>query len=264
MGTLLPDAGSDLPRRGTSPSHDFGAFARRVSPPAPGVIFALPAVMTFSLDRLTALLGVEAPYLTNKLLRLKIVRTPDEATDLFQEVKKYLVLCDVHRSRPIPMFSRRVDEVWHQLVLFTAQYDELTRTFFGKFVHHDPAEAGSNDALQIPQMSFVEFRAAYEALFGELPDAWFDDRSIHTGSRVARASWGRPLALRRERSKIEIVLESETPVVLCRVDAWAAPALERALSWDAFYVRELPGLESEDQVVLSKALVKVGVLYVAP
>jgi hypothetical protein len=221
------------------------------------------------LARLPELLAYEAPFLTTKLLKLKIVRAPDEARLLLDEVKKYLVLCEVHRASIIPMFSRRVDEVWHQFVLFTAHYEAFAHDYFGKFVHHDPVEAeGPGDAL-LPEMTFAEFRAAYEALFGALPDAWLDELSVTPASRLLRATWGGAFAARVIGEKAELVVVREAPgpraaTVLCRVDARAAAALDFVTTCDVFLARELPGLEDAERVDLCRALVKRGVLFVAP
>ena len=223
--------------------------------------------MDLPLARLPELLEYEAPFLSDKLLKLKVVKTADEARSLFAEVKKYLVLCELHRSSLIPMFSRRVDEVWHQFVLFTAHYDEFARTYFGKFVHHDPVEAATEEDSLVPEMTFTEFRAAYEAMFGTLSEAWFDELSVQPRSRLLRATWRSPFGVRITPAgeRAELFMRGERPVVVCRVDARAAPALEFLVDNDVFHVRELPGLADDDERVhLCKTLVKIGVLFVAP
>jgi hypothetical protein len=222
--------------------------------------------MDLPLARLPDLLRHEAPYLSEKLLKLKVVRTAEEAVSLFSEVKKYLVLCELHRDSMIPMFSRRIDEVWHQLVLFTAHYEDFSRTYFGKFVHHDPVEADADEVAPIREMTFAEFRAAYEARFGDLSEAWFDELSVEPASRLLRATWRGPFAVRSPvADKAELIMQREPPVVVCRVDARAADALAFLVACDKFHVRELPGLADDaERVQLCKALVKIGVLSVAP
>jgi len=218
---------------------------------------------------LSELMEFEAPYLDDKLLRLKIIPSREQGFPLFQEVKKYLVLCEIHRSQEIPMFSRRVDEVWHQFVLFTAQYIDFSLRFFGKFVHHEPNEGAVHgtkpgSAPALPRMTFREFEIAYESLFGKVSDAWFDELSLTSKSRVVRAAFGKPLSLRVVEGKAEIVLLRNPPVVLCRIDARAIPALEFIFKDDPFYVRELPGLREGERLDLCKSLVQLKVLGVAP
>jgi hypothetical protein len=218
------------------------------------------------LGRLPELMAFEASYLHDKLLRLKIVRTREEGTALFQEVKKYLVLGELHKSHEIPMFSRRVDEVWHQFVLFTHQYHEFSMRFFGDFVHHVPRESPSlgDGGTGRPKRSLAEFREIYEPIFGPLSELWYDERSLKPASRVTRLPFGKPMEVRAAGAKAELVLMRDPPVVLCRVDARAAAALEFVLRYDIFYLRELPGLSDPDRVALATTLMGLKVLSVAP
>lgn len=71
-----------------------------------------------------------APFLIEKLLNEHVVETADEAEALFTEVKRFLVLNQVNRSRIWKMYSLRIDEVWHQFVLFTAEYIEFWKMYF--------------------------------------------------------------------------------------------------------------------------------------
>jgi hypothetical protein len=213
---------------------------------------------------LSELMTLEAPYLEDKLLRLKIVRSREQAFSLFQEVKKYLVLAKLHRSHTIPMFSRRVDEAWHQFVLFSGHYIDFSNRFFGTYVHHEPNEATKGASAPRTEMNFADFRAAYERLFGPISDIWFDELWLTPETRLLRGSFNKPVELRVVAGKAEIVLHRDPPLVLCRVDARAMPALEFALQCDAFYVRELPGLGQEERLALCKSLVQLHVLGIAP
>jgi hypothetical protein len=214
------------------------------------------------LSQLPALLAFDPPGLYEKLLRLHLVRSREEGSVLFDEVKKYLVLSEIHSSRSIPMFSRRVDEAWHQFVLFTAQYSEFCTRFFGKFMHHEPLEAGSNDARR--GTTFEQYRCLYEPLFGPISDAWYDEESLTLATRLVRARWKRALELRANGDSLEIVLLREAPVVLCAAHVRAEEALRFAMRGEPFHVRELPGLRDVDRVALCHALVRGGVLGVAP
>jgi hypothetical protein len=215
------------------------------------------------LSRLPALLAFDPPGLYEKLLRLHIIGSREEGSILFDEVKKYLVLSEVHSCRRIPMFSRRIDEAWHQFVLFTAHYAEFCGRFFGKFMHHEPTEAGVDDGAR-PGTTFDEFRCLYERLFGPISDAWFDEESLTPATRVVRASWKRALEMRTNGDAVEVVLLREAPVVLCTAHARAEDAMRFAMRGEAFHVRELPGLRDADKLALCRALVQVGVLGVAP
>jgi hypothetical protein len=77
-------------------------------------------------------LGYQAPFLIEKLLREGIVDTPEEGEALFLEVKRYLVLARLDRSFTFDMHSLRVDGVWHQFILYTVEYTDFCRRFFGR------------------------------------------------------------------------------------------------------------------------------------
>ena len=39
-------------------------------------------------------------------------------------------------NKPVP--SEAVDEIWHNMILYTARYGDFCRKYFGRFVHHIP------------------------------------------------------------------------------------------------------------------------------
>lgn len=218
-------------------------------------------------DHIAELLAWQAPYLEAKLLRLGVVETREQARGLFQEVKKYLILADRDRERAIPMFSARVDEVWHQFVLFTAEYAEFCSRFAGRFLHHVPDESlrPAGESGPAPELSFAEFRADYEALFGELSAAWMDELSVTATSRLASTGAARPLAVRLDGDRAQLVHEGARPALVCSVDARAGAALQFMAREHCFLVRELPGLKHDDErIALCRPLVKFGVLRLVP
>lgn len=212
-----------------------------------------------------ALLAFEAPYLAEKLVKRGVAESEAEGAALLQEVKKYLVLSARHEDRSIPMFSRRVDETWHQFVLFTREYAAFSRTFFGRFVHHHPRESrlGATPSHEEP-MSFAEFAEHYAALFGPLSPLWHDERGLRLSTHLARRRWGKPMEVRRTAHAAELVLLRHPPVVLCAVPFRAEAALTFAIETPAFYLRELPGLGAEERLSLAASLVHLEILDVSP
>ena len=73
-------------------------------------------------------LAYDAPFLIEKLNKDQIVDSAAEGEMLFTEVKRYLVLTRLDPHISWQMYSTRVDEVWHQFVLFTHEYRELLRS----------------------------------------------------------------------------------------------------------------------------------------
>jgi hypothetical protein len=207
--------------------------------------------------------GYEAPFLIEKLLKNCVVDTTEEAEDLFREVKRYLVLCDLDQDHAWNMYSLRVDEAWHQFILFTRQYIEFCQRYFGRHVPHNPSNAPKVEtARPIQQTSFKDFKTRYQELFGEpLPDIWFDANSVTLNRRLF-SGWGGPLTVRADDDMVELLNSNGDS--LFEVNDLARPALEFIANTGAFYVRELPGgLDDDEKVALATALVECQVLRAA-
>jgi hypothetical protein len=52
------------------------------------------------------------------------------------ELKRYFVLTTVLRE--VPMFSEPVDEIWHEMLLFSREYESFCHAFAGAVIHHAP------------------------------------------------------------------------------------------------------------------------------
>jgi hypothetical protein len=207
-------------------------------------------------------LAYEAPFLTEKLLKERIVHTAKEAEALFLEVKKYIVLVRSDETKIWEMYSLRVDEAWHQFILFTTQYTTFCRRFFGRYVHHSPSNAPeARGQKAVPVASFAMFRERYEEFFGSsLPDVWYDERSITTERRVLNERAGL-LTLRHKDDMIDLVTTAGD--VLMTVNEFARDALAFVARTGAFYVRELPGeLDDDEKVALISTLVEYRILRV--
>lgn len=231
-----------------------------------------PAPRPSLANNLPELLAFRAPYLEERLVRERRVSTHEEVARLLDEVKKYLVLARLNPTRGLPMLSRRVDEVWHQFVLFSEEYTRFCHRFFGRFVHHVPGEAppriDANDAAapKLEEMTRDEFGVAYRRIFGEISDLWRDELSVTPDTRVTRKRLRRPVLVRNDGTRAELVssLEEDTPEqTIVRVDAWAEPALAFIIANEHFYVRELAGpLTDDDKVAICRPLVQRGIFRV--
>jgi hypothetical protein len=209
-------------------------------------------------------LRFEAPYLIEKLVKDRIVDTAEEGEALFAEAKKFLILSHSDTDVSWGMYSARVDETWHQFVLFTRQYVDFCHRYFGEYLHHNPSNAPELPGrLDLKPSTFEGFRARYESFFGEpLADAWLDDRSVSLSRRVINDNAGRSrVSVEGDMSCLEGP-EGKIDVV---VNDIARDALEFIACTGSFYVRELPGvLDDEEKVGLVATLVQHRVLRVAP
>lgn len=219
-------------------------------PQEPGALTALDA------------LGYQAPFVIDKLLKNRIADTPEEAGRLFTEVKRFIVLVQTDGGVPWEMYSSRVDEAWHQFILFTAEYMEFCDRYFGRYMPHSPhSSPGSGGGAAAVQMSFGEFRSRYEALYEEaLPDVWYDSRNITPTRRMFNDRCG-DLAVRGNGDMVDL-LDDSGDVVLT-VNELARQALEFVCRSGVFHVRELPGdLTEEEKTALVSVLVECGLLRV--
>lgn len=218
------------------------------------------AVATEENSRVFDALTYEAPFLIEKLIKNSIVDNEAEAEELFREVKRYLVLCDLDPDRVWNMYSLRVDEAWHQFILFTRQYMDFGQTYFGRYVPHNPSNAPKVEfARPVEKTSFKQFRSRYQEIFGEpLPDTWYDEKRVTLDRRLS-TRWAGPLTVRVDEDMVELV--NAEGRVLFAVNDLALPALQFIATTGAFYVRELPGeLEDDEKVALAAALVESKVL----
>ena len=55
---------------------------------------------------------------------------------LLLDLKRYFILTALLKEAP--MFSEKVDELWHEMLMFTREYDDFSKKFLGKTLHHSP------------------------------------------------------------------------------------------------------------------------------
>ena len=216
---------------------------------------------TLSSPEGAAALSYEAPFLIEKLLKDHIVETAEEAEALFVEVKRYIVLARSDRTKNWTMHSRRIDEVWHQFILFTKEYGEFCQRYFGNYVHHSPSNA-PNGETKVDAASWAMFRERYLELFGlPPPDLWNDTNGVRPSRRMLNERAGQ-LLIRDAGDMIDLL--SPTGDTLISVNEIARPALIFAAQTGAFYVRELPGeLDDDEKVAFVVALTQCDVLRLA-
>lgn len=207
-------------------------------------------------------LDYEAPFVIEKLLRDRAVETAEEALELFTEVKRYLVLNHVDPSKSWQMYSLRVDEAWHQFVLFTAEYVAFCNEYFGYYLHHAPSNApdpGFGDTP--PEATFEEFATRYREMFGvDLPDVWDDACGVTPNRRVLNDRAGE-LGMESRDGMIDLI--GPRGRILFSVSEIAQEAMRFIARTGAFYVRELPGdLTDEEKVGLISTLVDMKLLRV--
>jgi hypothetical protein len=119
---------------------------------------------------LTVLRKVEAADLScveSKLLQDKRM-SPSEVRSALLEFKRFMALVALG-IKPLAMIGPRVDEVWHQFILFTKQYRAFCAQTLGRFVNHQP----NTQKTPVPSVAWQNFIRGYREHFGDLPRIWY-------------------------------------------------------------------------------------------
>jgi hypothetical protein len=74
-----------------------------------------------------------------KRLEKKLELNADLIHQCANEYKKFLYLIQSNPKTPI-VPSHLVDEIWHEHILHTKQYEKDCLEIFGNFIHHEPSE----------------------------------------------------------------------------------------------------------------------------
>lgn len=62
-------------------------------------------------------------------------------------LKQYFQICEAAGKRFVSMPSQVVDDLWHEFILFTRNYQHFCLRAFGRYLHHTPAEAMATPSL---------------------------------------------------------------------------------------------------------------------
>ena len=91
-----------------------------------------------------------------------------EASDLVREAKRMLYL-RVASGQPVNP-SMKVDDAWHEMLMFTEFYQEFC-AFIGQFIHHKPTPPGSGRVVKKGGTNtYLETKKNYEVYFEMKPD----------------------------------------------------------------------------------------------
>lgn len=119
--------------------------------------------VTMSNVNLQAAITFEAPPLLIRRFCLEHQVTECDAKEVFQETKKFLVLCANDRTSAYSP-SKKVDEMWHQFILHSRDYFRFC-DLVGGYIHHQPSQSrqhqGYTKTLEELRTIFGEINADY-------------------------------------------------------------------------------------------------------
>lgn len=95
------------------------------------------------------------------------VVSQEELDEVVTEYRKFLGLVLLGNGG-LAMTSEKVDEVWHNHILFTRDYADFCDDVFGGYLHHMP----NTSFTPITPGGGKRFREAYRQTYGEVPMIW--------------------------------------------------------------------------------------------
>lgn len=121
------------------------------------------------LSKLSTNVSLENPLLTSRIANSLTV-SDNEAQAIFTEVLRFLYLVSISKDRLTP--SVKIDEAWHEFILFTRLYTKICLHHFGRYIHHSPGGDNSDNAVR-----FELTLQNYERAFGPVPRGLWGIRS---------------------------------------------------------------------------------------
>lgn len=96
--------------------------------------------------------------------------TNEETYLCIDEFKKYMAIMVIGHSNGIgvAMTSPIIDEIWHQLILFTIEYHKFSQLLDKEYIHHTP----NTKSFKFGPDAASFFYDTYKKYFGELHSIW--------------------------------------------------------------------------------------------
>lgn len=119
-------------------------------------------------DRLQAVAGYQHRGLIERFQK-KLGMSESEAKQLFDDTKLFLLLCAENpKQHFVP--TQKIDDGWHNFILYTRDYASFCDNYFGRFLHHQPHDSFTNHKASGGALRTLQ--AAYEAFGFDLSDNW--------------------------------------------------------------------------------------------
>ena len=124
--------------------------------------------------------------------------TYEEATEYFQEMKKWLWLSadsiyresegEARQELGVTFSMTLLDEMWHAFILFTMDYQRFCKKYFGFYINHSPTTKSQKDkaiadfekdpdgmVAKAEEENAAQFSYIYDKLGAETLSKWYSD-----------------------------------------------------------------------------------------
>jgi hypothetical protein len=92
-----------------------------------------------------------------------------DAKQGFEDTKRFLYLCGAAMDGQPFAPSEKIDEVWHNFILFTEDYTKFCKDHFGRFIHHRPRRRSDHSSGGRPIQHTLKMA---RSVFGDLSENW--------------------------------------------------------------------------------------------
>ena len=140
-----------------------GGFPAQKPPAALGVRPEHPAYA--AAQRLEDAIPVDYEQRVKERMQQRYLELSDrEWAWRWHEMKRFLLMAGLLNR--VEMYSAKVDEVWHEMLMFTREYQMMCEQFCGRTIHHAPHAAASSSVDRQPASERAWFDWVYSELFG--------------------------------------------------------------------------------------------------
>lgn len=127
--------GRENPHRTSRPLYQTGELPSRLGLASEIPLAGMAQELETAFDRLFE------PQLKRRVLVKYPHMTEAEFDWKTLELKRYFLMNAVMRG--VPMFSDDVDHIWHEMLMFTREYETFCESWYGRIVHHAPHGEGA-------------------------------------------------------------------------------------------------------------------------
>jgi hypothetical protein len=86
-----------------------------------------------------------------KLRQRRPALTAKDCQLVGQALRQFFLAYHQSEGQPVAMPSQVVDDLWHEFILYTRNYQDFCQRAFGQFLHHTPAVALSKQPGSVPR-----------------------------------------------------------------------------------------------------------------
>lgn len=93
------------------------------------------------------------------------IATQEESALHILAYKQFMFMHCLNHATRCAMYTAQADEVWHQHILHTADYEYFCQSIFGQFIHHTPL--AQSEAAEYSLRADSDWFETFQKVFGK-------------------------------------------------------------------------------------------------